>query len=210
MNKKTDLISLNDPAAYEKTAAVIRAGGVVAFPTDTVYGIGVSAFNKKAIEKIYKVKGRSQLKAIPILIGEVEDLDQITSPIPFSIHRIIDTFWPGALTLILPLLPELPDNLSPATTIGLRLPDHDQVRNLLRETGPLAATSANLSGEKSALTADDVLEQLEGRIDLILDGGPVPGGQASTVLDCTQEKLKVLREGPVSLESILRVLDEQN
>ena len=207
MNNKTEIISLSHPDVFSQAAAVIQADGIVAFPTDTVYGIGVSAFNRKAIEKIYNVKGRSHLKAIPILVGDVEDLAQITLPIPLYIQQIIDNFWPGALTLVLPLLPELPGNLSPRPTVGLRLPDHDQVRRLLREIGPLAATSANLSGEPSALTADEVLQQLEGRIDLILDGGPVPGGQASTVLDCSGEKLKVLREGPISFDSILRVLD---
>lgn len=208
MNKITELISLSHPNVFDKAAAVIQAGGVVAFPTDTVYGIGVSAFNRKAIEKIYDVKGRSHLKAIPILVGDVKDIAQITPPIPLYIQHIIDNFWPGALTLVLPLLPELPGNLSPWPTVGLRLPDHEQVQRLLRETGPLAATSANLSGEPSSQTADDVLQELEGRIDLILDGGPVPGGQASTVLDCSGEKLKILREGPISLAAINQVINE--
>jgi len=208
MNNKTEIISLSHPDVFSQAAAVIQADGIVAFPTDTVYGIGVSAFNRKAIEKIYNVKGRSHLKAIPILVGDVEDLAQITLPIPLYIQQIIDNFWPGALTLVLPLLPELPGNLSPRPTVGLRLPDHDQVQRLLREIGPLAATSANLSGEPSALTANEVLQQLDGRIDLILDGGPVPGGQASTVLDCNGEKLKVLREGPISLAAIHQVINE--
>ncbi len=208
MNNKTEIISLSHPDVFSQAAAVIQADGIVAFPTDTVYGIGVSAFNRKAIEKIYNVKGRSHLKAIPILVGDVEDLAQITLPIPLYIQQIIDNFWPGALTLVLPLLPELPSNLSPRPTVGLRLPDHDQVQRLLREIGPLAATSANLSGEPSALTANEVLQQLDGRIDLILDGGPVPGGQASTVLDCSGEKLKVLREGPISLAAIHQVINE--
>jgi L-threonylcarbamoyladenylate synthase len=210
MNKKTRIISLSHPEVFSQSAAVIQAGGVVAFPTDTVYGIGVSAFNVNAIEKIYDVKGRSHLKAIPVLVGDVEDIYQITPPLPAPIQKLIDNFWPGALTLVLPLLPNLPGNLSPTLTVGLRLPNHNQVRDMLRETGPLAATSANISGEASALTADEVLQQLEGKIDLILDGGGAPGGQASTVLDCSGEELKVLREGPISLESIHRVLDENN
>jgi len=201
---------MSDPDAIKQAADVIQAGGVAAFPTDTVYGIGVSAFNEKAIEKIYEVKGRSYLKAIPILVGDLESLKRITPPISPKFQRIIAKFWPGALTLVLPLLPDMPGNLSPAATIGLRLPDHDQVRDLLRVTGPLAATSANLSGKASALTAAEVLQQLEGRIDLILDGGSVPGGQASTVLDCSGEKLKVLRKGPIDMDSILRVLDERD
>jgi len=210
MNKETEILSLSHPNVFNKATAVVQAGGVVAFPTDTVYGIGVSAFDEKAINKIYDVKGRSHLKAIPILVSDVDDLDQITPPIPLSVQQIIDNFWPGALTLVLPMLPELPGNLSPWPTVGLRIPDHDQVRNLLRDTGPLAATSANLSGEPSALTADNVLHQLAGRIDLILDGGTVPGGQASTVLDCSGDKLKILREGPISLAAIHQVINETN
>lgn len=210
MSKKTEFISLNDPGAFKQAAAVIQDGGVIAFPTDTVYGIGVSAFNRHAIEKLYGVKGRSHLKAIPILVSDVEDLDQITPPIPDPFQQIIEYFWPGALTLILPLLPQLPDNLSPSSSVGLRLPDHDQVRSLLRKTGPLAATSANLSGRASALTAGEVLEQLNGRIDLVLDGGPVLGGKASTVLDCSGEDIKILREGPISFDSILKVIDEKD
>jgi len=210
MNKKTKILSLNDPGVFEQAAAIIQTGGVIAFPTDTVYGIGVSAFNGKAIEKIYEVKGRSHLKAIPVLLGDVEDLDQISSPLTPAVQRIISKFWPGALTLVIPALSSLPDNLSPSPTIGVRIPDLDQVRNILRTTGPLAATSANLSGEPSALSADEVLLQLDGRIDLILDGGSVPGGQASTVLDCSGDKHNVLRPGPISLQSILRVLDERD
>ncbi len=210
MNNKTEILSLHYPDVFNQAAAVIKGGGVVAFPTDTVYGIGVSAFNKNAIEKIYNVKGRSDFKAIPILVGDLGDLDQITPPLPPNIKLIIDRFWPGALTLVLPSLPNLPDNLSPSATIGLRLPDHDQVRDLIRKSGPLAATSANLSGEASALTADEVLQQLAGKIDLILDGGPVPGDQASTVLDCSGEDLKILRDGPISFESIMQVLNENN
>ncbi len=102
MNKTTETLSLRQPDIFNQAAAIIKAGGVVAFPTDTVYGIGVSAFDRKAIEKIYDVKGRSQLKAIPILVGDVGDLDQITPPLPPTIKLIIDRFWPGALTVVLP------------------------------------------------------------------------------------------------------------
>jgi L-threonylcarbamoyladenylate synthase len=205
---KTEILSLTDPDAFQVASDVIQAGGVIAFPTDTVYGIGVSAFNQDAIEKIYQVKGRSHLKAIPILAGDAGDLVRIAAPFPPAAQKIIHEFWPGALTVVLPLLAGLPKNLSPTPTIGLRIPDHDQVRDLLRKTGPLAATSANLSGEASALTADEVFQQLDGRIDLILDGGPVPGGTASTVLDCSGEELKILREGPITKQAIDRTLNE--
>lgn len=210
MNRKTEILSLGLPEVFYQAAEVIKTGGIIAFPTDTVYGIGASAFDEEAIKKIYQVKERSQLKAIPILVSDLENIDRITPPITPAIRKIMTKFWPGALTLVLPLLPEMPVNLSSTATIGLRQPDHDQVRELLRVTGPLAATSANLSGQPSALTAQEVKDQLQGRIDLILDGGPVPDGQASTVLDCTGEKPIVLRKGPISLESILFVLDQQD
>jgi len=210
MNNKTEIISLSHPDVFIQAAAVIQAGGIVAFPTDTVYGIGVSAFNRKAIEKIYNVKGRSHLKAIPILVGDVEDLAQITPPIPLYIQQIVDNFWPGALTLVLPASSSLPKSLSPTPTVGVRIPNLDQARSLLRATGPLATTSANLSGKPSALTADEVLQQLDGRIDLILDGGTVHGGQASTVLDCSGESFILLRKGPVTKKDLDKTLIKMN
>ena len=202
MNRRTELLSLAEGNAIRLAAMTIKAGGVIAFPTDTVYGIGVSAFNAEAIDILYQVKGRSHLKAIPILISSPDELDNITPPPSDRVNRIINRFWPGALTLVLPLLPTLPGNLSPTSTIGLRVPDHGLTRELLRMTGPLAATSANLSGQPSALSAENVLAQLDGRIDLVLDGGPSPGEQASTVLDCTGEEIRILREGPIDWDRI--------
>jgi len=187
---------------------LIQTGGVIAFPTDTVYGIGVSAFNKEAIEKIYQVKERSHVKAIPILISDAEQLDQITTDIRSNTSKIIRSLWPGALTLVLPIHPRLPDNLSESDTIGVRQPDHDLARELLRATGPLATTSANLSGQPSTLTATEVLVQLEGRIDLILDGGQAPGGRPSTVLDLTGDEPLILREGPISLEEVRQTQED--
>ena len=198
----TELLPLNHPDAFNRASWIIRSGGVIAFPTDTVYGIGASAFNETAIEKIYQVKKRSHLKAIPILISDASELSHITTPINPLTNKIINTLWPGALTLVLPIHPNLPGNLSEGDSIGVRVPDHDLVQDLLRVTGPIAATSANLSGNPSALTAAEVIHQLEGSIDLILDGGPAPGGMASTVLDCTREEPALLREGPVSWEQI--------
>ena len=208
MNKKTEILSLNDPGVFRQAAAIIQAGGVIAFPTDTVYGIGASAFNETAIEKIYQVKKRSHLKAIPILISDANELSQIVTPINPITYKIVNNLWPGALTLILPIHPNLPGNLSEKDTIGVRVPDHDLVRELLRVTGPIAATSANLSGKPSALTAEDVIHQLGGSIDLILNGGPAPGGMASTVLDCSGEEPAIFREGPVSWEQIALIFKQ--
>lgn len=208
MKKETQILPINQSQALSLAADTIRSGGVIAFPTDTVYGIGASAIDKDAIEKLYLVKGRSQDKAIPILLADIEELTQIT-PTPGGIVQIImDKFWPGALTLILPLLAGLPSNLSPTQTIGIRIPDFDLTRELLRHTGPLAATSANLSGQESARNAEQVKENLKGEIDLILDGGNSPGGEDSTVLDCTKAEPLILRTGPISWEEIIRAIAE--
>lgn len=206
MMQTTEILNLNHPNAIPQAVKTINAGGVIAFPTDTVYGIGANAFDEKALEKIYQVKDRSLLKAIPVLIGSKKDLDKISPPLDLDVIKVITRFWPGALTLILPLLPELPGLLSPTPTVGLRIPDHDPVRELLMRTGPLAVTSANISGQPPALNAEEVFQNLAGRIDLILDGGSAPGGRASTVLDLSDERPKVLREGPISLDQIMEVI----
>jgi L-threonylcarbamoyladenylate synthase len=202
MNSQTEIRSIHQPGAIEQGAELITSGRMIAFPTDTVYGIGTSAFNSPAVEQIYRVKNRSQLKAIPILIGEFRDLQQITPPLSPLAESLVDKFWPGPLTLVLPLLPALPTVLSPTPTIGVRLPDHQLVRKLLRRTGPLAATSANISGQPPATTAEEVLDQLAGKINLILDGGKSPAGISSTVLDCTRETPILIREGSLPWRTI--------
>lgn len=202
------ILPIDHPEAITQAVELIKSGGLIAFPTDTVYGIGVSAFQTDAIERIYHVKGRSSLKAIPILLGDSETAELITPPLSQTVRKITEEFWPGPLTLVVPLLPSLPENISPTPTIGLRVPDHDFTRALLRETGPLAATSANLSGEPSAVTASDVQSRLGGKVDLILDGGRSPSGMASTVLDCTTDHPVLLREGPLSWEDIRAAINE--
>ena len=208
MKKETQTLPIDQPQALSLAADIIRSGGVIAFPTDTVYGVGASAIDEDAIEKLYQVKGRSQEKAIPILLADLEELNQITPTPGEMVGVIMDKFWPGALTLILPLLAGLPSNLSPTQTVGVRIPDFDLTRELLRHTGPLAATSANLSGQESSYNAEEVRENLSGNIDLILDGGISPGGVASTVLDCTKAEPIILRTGPISWEEIIRAITE--
>jgi len=205
MNKETLILNIDLHQSLFRAVEIIKSGGIIAFPTDTVYGIGVSAFNADAIEKIYQVKGRPKEKAIPILMGDHTELIKITPPPGEKVQKILAAFWPGALTLILPLLAELPANLSNTGTIGIRVPDHNLTRELLRLTGPLATTSANLSGQESALSAEEVFKNLGGKLALILNGGRSPGGVASTVLDCTGEKATVLREGPISWEQIKHI-----
>lgn len=203
---KTDLLPAGQPASLKRALSVLQSGRLVAFPTDTVYGVGALAFDAKAIEDIYAAKDRPIEKAIPILIGGPEDLDKVTATLPPLAAKLAARFWPGPLTLVVPKSPGLPDIVSATPTMGVRVPDHPVARALLQAAGPMAVTSANLSGQPSPRTAGDVMRQLNGRIPLVLDGGETPGGLSSTVVDCLGTEPVILREGPISLEDIKFVL----
>ena len=198
----TQVISAADNLAIETACKILEGGGLVAFPTDTVYGLGCLVNNSNAIDKLYSVKERSQSKAIAVLIAEHTDLQGLTTDIPPLAAELAARFWPGALTVVFPKHPSLPENLSPLPTVGIRMPDHAFARSLMRLTGPLATTSANISGWNNPVNADEVLAQLDGRIDLVVDGGPVPGGIPSTVVDCTALIPRVLRIGAYSPEEL--------
>jgi len=200
---KTQILPATD---IQYALNILQAGGLVAFPTDTVYGLGALAFNNDAIESIYKAKDRPIEKAIPILVGDVDDLNMIADDIPDMARIFASRFWPGPLTCIVPKKQALPPAVSATSTVAVRIPDHPDARALLRAAGPVAVTSANFSGGLSPSTAQEVYEQLNGRIPLILDGGKTPGGVPSTVVDCTGNEPIILREGPISLEDLLSVL----
>jgi L-threonylcarbamoyladenylate synthase len=200
---KTEIISVSQPSAIRHALDVLRNGGLVAFPTDTVYGLAAPVDNAESIERLYTVKGRTNTKAIAVLLGDAADLEKVVVSPSQKAQRLADAFWPGPLTLILPRHPGLPEVLSPLSTVGVRIPDHPVALALLRATGPLAVTSANRSGDENTLTAEQVYAQLQGRIHLILDGGATPGGVPSTVVDCTSGEPKILREGPITLDEIL-------
>lgn len=185
---------------------ILRKGGIVAFPTDTVYGLGALAFDNAAIESIYTAKDRPLEKAIPILIGDLSDLDRIGSDIPEMALRFAERFWPGPLTCVIPIKSTLPPAVSATSTVAVRIPNHPDALALLRAAGPMAVTSANISGAQNPLTAQDVYKQLQGRIPIILDGGKTPGGIPSTLVDCTGEKPVILREGPITLENLISTL----
>ena len=207
---KTEIILADHIESIRRALRVLRKGGLVAFPTDTVYGLGALAFDGKAVESIYPTKDRPIEKAIPILIGDDKDLGKLSDDISEDVRRLVSRFWPGPLTVIVPKMPTLPDSVSATTTVGVRVPDHPVSRNLLRNTGPMAVTSANISGQASPSTAHEVFDQLNGRIELIIDGGSTPGGIPSTLVDCTGSEIKILREGPISLEQILAVLGKNS
>ncbi len=204
---KTEMIPASSSDAIPRAIEILKTGGLVAFPTDTVYGVGALAFDGKAVESIYAAKDRPVEKAIPVLIGDSDDLEKVGIDIPDSAHRLASRFWPGPLTILVPKRADLPGAVSSTSTVGVRVPDHDVARALLQAAGPMAVTSANISGKQSPVTAEEVYEQLAGRIDLILDGGKTPGSVPSTLVDCTASELTVLREGPISLEELLSALD---
>ena len=185
---------------------ILREGGLVAFPTDTVYGVGALVFDGKAVESIYVAKQRPIEKAIPVLMADAADMEKVGMDIPEVAYQLAARFFPGPLTCLIPKQPTLPESVSATETVGVRVPDHEVARALLRAAGPMAVTSANISGQPSPSTAQEVLAQLNGRIDLILDGGKTPGGVPSTLVDCTGKDLKILREGPISLAEIRQKL----
>ena len=203
---KTEIVFAKEPQALELAEEFIHQGKMVAFPTDTVYGLGVSAFNPQGIDQLYEVKERENRKAIAVLLSSPAELAKVTSAMSDLALRLAERLWPGPLTLVVPRHPDLPDNLSPLPTIGVRMPDHPLALALIARTGPLAVTSANLSGGENTSTAQEVFAQLSGRIPLILDGGRTPGGLPSTVVDCTKEDLVILRQGPISKDELRKVL----
>lgn len=202
----TEILRADSPQSIPRALSILRAGGLAAFPTDTVYGLGALAFDGKTVESIYLAKNRPIEKAIPILIADADDLDKVAAAIPDMARRLASRFWPGPVTLILPKRQTLPQAVSATSTVAVRVPDHEAARALLRVVGPMAVTSANMSGQANPTTAEEVFIQLGGRIALIMDGGKTPGGIPSTLVDCAGIMPVVLRAGPISLAEILSAL----
>jgi L-threonylcarbamoyladenylate synthase len=199
---KTEILRADHPIALRHAFDILQHGGLVAFPTDTVYGLASLPFKSETIERLYIAKGRNNERAIAVLLGDIVQWKQVAAEISPLALRLAERFWPGPLTLIVPRSPSIPDSLTPNQTIGVRIPDHPLALSLLRLAGPLAVTSANLSGQENTTTASEVYAQLKGRIHLVLDGGLAPGGLPSTVLDCTTPEPVIIREGPISLRQV--------
>ena len=203
---KTEIVNADQPIAVFKAVQLIQNGNLVAFPTDTVYGLGAMAFDSGAVDQLFTVKGRQATKAIAILLGNQENLASVAAEMTVMAQTFGQRFWPGPLTLVVERHPSLPHNLSRTSTIGIRMPNHPLTLELLDITGPLAVTSANISGKPNTVSAAQVFAQLQGRIPLILDGGDTAGGSPSTVVDCTGNKPVILRNGPISLNQLLSAL----
>ncbi len=205
----TEVLRVDTPGTLNRAVAVLRAGGLLAFPTDTVYGIGADAANDAAVSRLYQAKLRPAGKAIPLLLGDATDLDALAQHLPEVTTRLIAAFWPGALTLVIQRSATVSAVVAAGgSTVAVRLPNHPIPRALARALGgALAVTSANLSGSHEAVTAAEVLDQLAGRIDLILDGGTCHGGVASTVLDVTTKPPTIVRAGALDAGLLQRILD---
>jgi L-threonylcarbamoyladenylate synthase len=206
---KTLIMPVQDQHALRRALEVLESGGLVAFPTDTVYGVGAKVFDRVAVESIYTVKDRSVEKAIPVLIGDLDDLLKVAIAVPEVAYRLAAHFWPGPLTLVIPKHPGLPEAVSSGPTVGVRIPDLPTALALLRLAGPMAVTSANISGQPSPTTAQEVFSQLGGRIAIILDGGTTPGGVPSTVVDCAGGKPQILRAGPIPQQEIQDIIKSE-
>lgn len=204
---KKMVIPVNDKKALSEAVRVLNMGGLVVFPTDTVYGLAAKVIDTAAIERIFSVKDREHTKAIAVLLGDLAQLEIVAADIPEYGKKILSAFWPGALTAVLSKKAGLPENLSPYPTVGVRIPDYSFVQKLALAVGPLATTSANISGADTATNAEMALSQLGDRVDLIIDGGECAGGVASTVVDLTKKELTILREGAISENEILSVIN---
>ena len=193
------VLPITAPDALDRALLLLRTGEAIAFPTDTVYGVGAAGLDPAAVAKLFAVKDRPYTQAIPLLLADAEDLQTVCSAVPPLAAELAARYWPGGLTLVVPAAPHLPATLlAGGTTVAVRIPDHPAVRQLIRQLQqPLAATSANLHGGANPMSADDVLQQLGDRLPLILDGGPTPGDVPSTIVDLTGSQPKVLRQGVI-------------
>jgi L-threonylcarbamoyladenylate synthase len=201
---QTRRLAAGAPGAVELAIRLLREGQIVAFPTDTVYGIGACALQPEAVERLFAAKNRPAGVAIPLLLPGAESLDLACVDVPTLARLLAARFWPGALTLVLRRSAAIPDVVTAgSSTVAVRVPDHPLVRDLCRGLGsPLAATSANLHGQPASVDAGEVVGALAGRIPLILDGGRCPGSAASTILDLTVTPPAILRAGPVTARQL--------
>ena len=207
----TDLFDCTDPGERETGIAAaisaLKGGRLVVMPTDTVYGIGADAFDGSAVAALLAAKGRGRDMPVPVLVGSWHTIQGLVYTVPNSAKELIRAFWPGALSLVVRQAPSLAWDLGDAHgTVMLRMPLHPVAIELLRAVGPMAVSSANISGRPAAVTADQARDQLGDLVDVYLDGGPAEQQSASTIVDLTGAHPRVLRQGPVTVEAIASVL----
>jgi len=207
---KTRVMAADDPQTIQRARRLLRSGQVVVFPTDTVYGVGAHAFQTEAVAGLYAAKNRPTTKAIPILVAQIEDVARVARTVPAVAWRLAERFWPGGLTLVLPGAKKVPSIVTAGgDSVAVRCPDHVVPLALINAAGvPLAATSANLSGQSSPASVRQVLAQLAGRVPLIIDGGDCPGGVPSTVVDLSVSPPRLLRAGAIPVEAVRDLLPD--
>jgi L-threonylcarbamoyladenylate synthase len=205
-----DNLSDHAKLQVDRAIEILKGGGIVVFPTDTVYGLGADVFNIAAIERIYRVKQRSRNLPLPVLLADSTQLADVVASVPEIARYLMRRFWPGGLTLVLPKKDTLPDIITAGSNkIAVRIPDHVVPLTLIRGLGvPIIGTSANISDKPSPVTAEEVEQQLGSQVDLIIDMGRCPGGLESTVVDVTGEIPVILRRGVISEEEIMRLYKE--
>ncbi len=204
----THVCTTAEESALHKALKALRAGKSVVFPTDTVYGVGSDLWQPEAIERLYRAKRRPKQMPIPVLVSAPKYTYEVARDIPLSFEEVVDQFWPGGLTLILPRQSAVPSILcAGGDTIAVRMPAHLWALELIEKAGgALAVTSANVSGHPAATTAQEALNDLKGRVSLVIDGGECPGGMASTIVDLTENPPIILRAGPLGLCDLQEVL----
>ena len=194
-----------DDVGLAYAVEILHAGGLVAFPTDTVYGVAAMPWDEDAVGRLYEAKQRPADRPIPLLLSDAERVSDV-AVLPDLCNPLLERFWPGGLTLVLPKKDVVPEIVSARPTVAVRVPDLALTRDLIRRAGGvLAVTSANISDRASPVTAQEVEEQLKGRIDLILDGGPCTGGIHSTIIDCSVSSPRLLRCGIIDEAEISRL-----
>lgn len=211
MEKKETMILGTEPSDIRAAAAIIRDGGLVAFPTETVYGLGADGMNGEAAAKIYEAKGRPSDNPMIVHISSKNDLKKLTDHITQDMKTLMDAFWPGPLTMVVPALPSVPRvTTGGLSTVAVRMPNHPVALALIEASGlPIAAPSANASGRPSPTTGMHVLDDLNGRIDAVIMGEPCQIGIESTVVDMTQDPPMILRPGKLTAEDLSRLLGKK-
>ncbi|MGP8079976.1 MAG: L-threonylcarbamoyladenylate synthase [Dehalococcoidales bacterium] len=194
----------------KQAVTILKNGGVVAYPTDTVYGLGACMTDINAVDRIFQVKGRPKGMALPVLLADFKQIAEIVTAVTPAAKRLADEFFPGALTIILPKSEYVPDIITGGgRTVAFRIPNHPVPLALVKGLGkPIVGTSANLSGQPSALTAAEVSKQIGDKIDMVIDGGKCPGGIESTVIDLSGEKPVIRRQGAISIEKLRKILPD--
>ncbi|MBF4162823.1 L-threonylcarbamoyladenylate synthase [Nocardioides acrostichi] len=195
-------------SAIEAASLTLQRGGLAVIPTDTVYGIACDAFDSSAVKALLRAKGRGREMPPPVLVSAATTLDALAVKVPGYARALVEAFWPGPLTIVCHQQTSLQWDLGETRgTVAVRMPDHDLTREVLERTGPLAVSSANRTGQPAATDADEAERMLGEEVDVLVDDGPAPGGEASTIVDVTGSQGRILRLGALSLERLNEVLE---